>query len=112
MESLLDTTGWLISAGMISVGTVIALGNARLMLPLPSWLSRWRTSGSPVPLFGGAVATIALVGLALMRAGDRMAWRRGVFHGAIMDGCEHDAWSRSTPSMLKKSSFFIGQYGR
>ena len=58
MESLLDTTGWLISAGMISVGTVIALGNARLMLPLPSWLSRWRTSGSPVPLFGGAVATI------------------------------------------------------
>ncbi len=54
----------------------------------------------------------ALVGLALMLAGDRMAWRRGVFHCAIMDGFERDAWSRSTPSMSRNSSFVIGQYGR
>jgi hypothetical protein len=40
------------------------------------------------------------VGLALMLAGDRMAWRRGVFHGAIMDGCEHDAWSRCRPMTM------------
>ena len=31
MESLLDAAGWLISAGMISVGMVIVLGNARLI---------------------------------------------------------------------------------
>jgi hypothetical protein len=58
MISLINTAGWILSLGMISVGAVIALGNARLMLPLPGRLSRWRTSGSPVPLFGGAAATI------------------------------------------------------
>ncbi len=59
MEVLFDAAGWMISLGMIAVGLAIAVGNARLMLPLPGPLARWRTSGSPVPLFGGALGCIA-----------------------------------------------------
>ena len=59
MKMLLDAAGWISSFGMIAIGLAIAVGNGRLMLPLPGPMARWRTSGSPVPLFGGAMASIA-----------------------------------------------------
>ena len=58
MEVLFDAAGWIISVCMIAVGLAIAVGNARLMLPLSGPLAQWRTSGSPVPLFGGAAASL------------------------------------------------------